>query len=71
MPLTEDMKAILAFVDRFKIVSVAEIAFCTFIEESRIEIDIVDMAAEGLIELSPNLDDCDDQIVISKTFVGV
>lgn len=69
MELTEDMKAILAFVDRFKIVSVPEIAFCTLIEDWRIEIDIADMADAGLIELSTNSDD--SQIVISKSFVGV
>lgn len=52
MELTADMQAILNFLKRFGVGSTAEIAFCTLIAESRVEIDVQDMADEGLIRIS-------------------
>ncbi|MEG4532993.1 hypothetical protein [Microcoleus sp. D2_18a_D3] len=52
MELTADMQAILDFLKRFEVGSTAEIAFCTLIAEWRVEIDVQDMADEGLIRIS-------------------
>ncbi|MEG4594176.1 hypothetical protein QUB00_20545 [Microcoleus sp. F8_C2] len=46
------MKVILDFLKQFEIGSAPEIAFCTQIQEWRIEIDLQDMAEEGWVELS-------------------
>lgn len=53
MEPTPDMQAILNFLKLPEVTgSVQEIAFCTRIPESSVEIDLDDMAAEGWISLS-------------------
>ncbi|WP_445244503.1 hypothetical protein [Microcoleus sp. OTE_8_concoct_300] len=46
------MQALLDFLKLFGVGSTAEIAFCTLIEEWRVEIDVQDMADEGWVSLS-------------------
>jgi predicted nuclease with TOPRIM domain len=57
MELTADMQAILNFLKRFGVGSTAEIAFCTLIAESRVEIDVKDMADECWVSLSTDSED--------------
>ncbi|MEG4044626.1 hypothetical protein [Microcoleus sp. Pol17_C1] len=52
MEITPEIQAILDFLKQFGKGSTAEIAFCTLIEEWRVEIDVQDMADEGWVRLS-------------------
>ncbi|MEG3898992.1 MULTISPECIES: hypothetical protein [unclassified Microcoleus] len=52
MEITPEIQAILDFLKLFGVGSTAEIAFCTLIAEWRVEIDVQDMADEGLIRIS-------------------
>jgi hypothetical protein len=52
MQPTDDMKVILNFWKQFRVGSIPKISFCNQIEESRVEIDLQDIAEEGWVTLS-------------------
>lgn len=57
MEITPEIQAILGFLKCFGKGSTAEIAFCTLIEEWRVEIDVQDMSDEGWVRLSTDSND--------------
>ncbi|MEG4576744.1 hypothetical protein QUA56_29315 [Microcoleus sp. N3A4] len=57
MEITPEIQAILDFLNIFGKGSTPEIAFCTLIEEWRVEIDLEDMADEGWVRLSNDSND--------------
>lgn len=52
MEKTDDMKAILNFLNEVGVATIQEISFCTEIAEWRVEIDLEDMRDEGWVMIS-------------------